>query len=205
VLADVTRLGGATGAPAEASSLLRDATRRLDSVADRVKEAPRPQVLALEWLDPPFIAGHWVPQMVELAGGADVLGRTGERSRTAEWAELHETACDVAVQMPCGYDAERSAEEARTFQAELDGLQAERLVAVDAAAYFSRPGPRLVTGVELLAHILHPGLFGQPAGTEVIQCGRRDSNPHEQSPPAPKAGASTSSATPARARTGKRF
>jgi iron complex transport system substrate-binding protein len=205
VLADFTRLGEAVEAPAEATSLLKEATRRLDAVADSVKGAPRPRVLALEWLDPPFIGGHWVPKMIELAGGTDVLGRTGERSRTAEWAELHRIACDVAVVMPCGYDAERSAEEARTFRSQLDGLQAERLVAVDAAAYFSRPGPRLVTGVEVLAHILHPGLVAQPAEAYVVQCGRRDSNPHEQSPPAPKAGASTSSATPARARTGKRF
>src|SRR6185503_19552738 len=141
----------------------------------------------------------------EIAGGVDVLGRAGERSRTAEWDELNETACDVAILMPCGYDARRSAEEAGTFGAQLESLPAERQVAVDAAAYFSRPGPRLVTGVELLAHILPPDRFELPEGTEVVECGRRDSNPHGQSPPAPKAGASTNSATPARARTAKRF
>jgi iron complex transport system substrate-binding protein len=205
VLADVTRLGEATNARAEASALLKEATRRLDAVATRTKGAPRPRVLALEWLDPPFVAGHWVPKMIELAGGVDVLGRPGERSRTADWNELYGTPCDIAIVMPCGYDAQRSAEEARTFWSRLDRLQPERLVAVDAAAYFSRPGPRLVTGVELLAHILHPDLFAQPDGAELVECGRRDSNPHGQSPPAPKAGASTGSATPARARTGKRF
>jgi iron complex transport system substrate-binding protein len=205
VLGDVTRLGEAAHAPGEASALLKDATSRLDAVAASAKDAPRPRVLALEWLDPPFVAGHWVPQMIELANGIDALGRPGERSRTADWDELYDTPCDVAIVTPCGYDAERSAQEARAFQAQLDRLQTERLVAVDAAAYFSRPGPRLVTGIELLAHILHPGLFARPDGTELVECGRRDSNPHGQSPPAPKAGASTSSATPAHARTAKRF
>jgi iron complex transport system substrate-binding protein len=205
VLGDVTRLGDAANASEAASALLKDATRRLDTVATRTKDAPRPRVLALEWLDPPFVAGHWVPQMIELAGGINVLGRPGERSRTADWDELYDTPSEVAIVMPCGYDAERSAEEASAFQPQLERLPPERLVAVDAAAYFSRPGPRLVTGVELLAHILHPDLFERPDGTEFVECGRRDSNPHGQSPPAPKAGASTGSATPARARTSKRF
>jgi iron complex transport system substrate-binding protein len=169
VLADVARLGGAAGAPDQASALLERATRRLDAVAAHVNGARRPRVLALEWLDPPFVAGHWVPEMIELAGGVDALGRAGERSRTADWAELCDRPCDVAVLMPCGYGAERSAEEARTFGSDLARLPASRIVAVDAAAYFSRPGPRLVTGVELLAHILHPDRVEQPKGAEAVE------------------------------------
>jgi iron complex transport system substrate-binding protein len=205
VLDDVTRLGDAAHAEEQATALLKEATHRLDRVATAVEDAPRRRVLALEWLDPPFIAGHWVPQMIDRAGGADVLGRPRERSRTAEWQELRDTPCDVAILMPCGYDAERSAEEVRAFEAQLDALQADRRFAVDASAYFSRPGPRLVIGVELLGHILHPDRVPHPEGAQFIECGRRDSNPHGQSPPAPKAGASTGSATPASARGLKRF
>jgi iron complex transport system substrate-binding protein len=100
--------------------------------------------------------------MIDLAGGQDVLGRAGERSRTASWDEIAAARPDVALAMPCGYDAPRSAEEARTYRDDLDSLGAERIVAVDASAYFSRPGPRLVTGIELLAHILHPDSAALP-------------------------------------------
>jgi iron complex transport system substrate-binding protein len=156
VLADMTRLGEAAGAEREAARLRRDAERRIAEVERRVAGAPRPRVLALEWLDPPFVAGHWVPEMIALAGGENLLGRRGERSRTAEWAELSAARPEFVLAMPCGYDAERSAEEARRYGEELQSLCAKRMVAVDASAYFSRPGPRLVDGIELAAHALHP-------------------------------------------------
>ena len=110
---------------------------------------------ALEWLDPVFIGGHWVPQMIELAGGEDALGLPGERSRTADWAEVQAAQPDVIVSMPCGYATERAAEETLAARERLAGIGA-RVAAVDASAYFSRPGPRLVDGIELLAHLLHP-------------------------------------------------
>jgi len=134
------------------------------------RDAQRPRVAAVEWLDPVFIAGHWTPQLIELAGGEDVLGLSGEPSRTVSWEELAAAAPEVVVAMPCGYNAERAHEEALAFAEPLRALGAERVVAVDASAYFSRPGPRLVDGLELLAHILHPELFAAaPPGAEPIE------------------------------------
>ena len=163
VLADIERLGDAAGVADLGRRLRADADRRIDAVRSAVAGAHRPRVAALEWLDPPFIGGHWVPEMIELAGGQDVLGRAGERSRTASWEEIAAARPEVALAMPCGYDAARSAEEARANGEHLDSLGADRVVAVDASAYFSRPGPRLVTGIELLAHILHPGESDVPS------------------------------------------
>jgi iron complex transport system substrate-binding protein len=162
VLDDVRRLGDAAEATAESHLLREQARRRIEAVEQAVADAPRPRVAAIEWLDPPFIAGHWVPEMIRLAGGEDVLGKPGERSRTAEWEEIAAAEPDVALVMPCGYDAQRSAEEAETFRDQLAGLAANQLVAVDASAYFSRPGPRLVDGVELLGHVLHPDRVAAP-------------------------------------------
>jgi iron complex transport system substrate-binding protein len=162
VLADFTRLGEATGAQREARMVREQARRRIAAVRGAVEAAPAVRTLAIEWLDPPFVAGHWVPEMIDVAGGRDVAGRAGQRSRTATWDELSASHPDVAIVMPCGYDADRSAEEADTFASELAGLGAGRLVAVDASAYFSRPGPRLIDGVELLGHILHPALVAAP-------------------------------------------
>ena len=133
-----------------------------------VEGAPRPRVAALEWLDPLYIGGHWVPQMIQLAGGEDMLGAPGEKSRTAEWAELEAVAPEVIVSMPCGYYAEQAAAETMRQRERLAALGA-RVFAVDAAAYFSRPGPRLVEGVELLGHLLHPELVPAPPSRRSIE------------------------------------
>jgi iron complex transport system substrate-binding protein len=163
VLADLVRVSDAAGAAA-AGRRARDAARaRLADVARVVAGTPRPRVLAVEWLDPPFVAGHWVPEMISIAGGTDALGTAGAKSRTATWAELEAAEADVVLAMPCGYDAARSAQEAGAFGDRLAALGADRVVAVDASAYFSRPGPRLVAGVELLAGILHPDRAAAPA------------------------------------------
>jgi iron complex transport system substrate-binding protein len=162
VLSDVRRLGETARAEPAAERLLEQAGARIEAVRAAVAGAPRPRVLALEWLEPPFVAGHWVPEMIAIAGGEDALGQPGSRSRTASWEELAHARADVVVAMPCGYDAERSAVEAQGYERELAALGAQRVIAVDAAAYFSRPGPRLVTGIELLAHALHPELVAAP-------------------------------------------
>ena len=164
VLADLPRLGEAAGVPDRAARLREQLGRRLDRVRGEVEGASRPGVLALEWLDPPFIGGHWVPEMIEIAGGEDVLGRAGEKSRTAEWSELIAAEPEVIIAMPCGWDAERSRGEVEDRAAEVGSIGAERIWAVDAAASFSRPGPRLVEGVELIAHLLHPDRVGAPEG-----------------------------------------
>ena len=182
VLADLGRLGDAASVEREAVLLREQAQRRLQSVSKAVVDADRPRVLALEWLDPPFVAGHWVPEMIEIAGGSDVLGQAGERSRTATWDELEQAGCDVALVMPCGYDAKRSAEEARAFESRITALGGGRVVAVDAAAYFSRPGPRLITGVELLGHILHPDRVPKPNEAELIEMRAEGLEPPQAKP-----------------------
>jgi iron complex transport system substrate-binding protein len=161
VLADVPRLAEAAGAEAAGERLAEEAAARIEAVERAVEGVPRPRVAALEWLDPLYIGGHWVPQMIELAGGEDVLGLPGERSRTADWAEVEAAAPEVVLAMPCGYYAEQAAAETVRHGERLAALGA-RVVAVDAAAYFSRPGPRLVDGIELLGHLLHPDLVAAP-------------------------------------------
>jgi iron complex transport system substrate-binding protein len=168
VLADVPPLAEAAGAEAAGERLAEEAGARIEAVERAVEGAPRPRVVALEWLDPVYIGGHWVPQMIELAGGEDVLGLPGEKSRTAEWAEVEAAAPEVVLAMPCGYYAEQAAAETVRQQERLAALGA-RVVAVDAAAYFSRPGPRLVEGIELLGHLLHPDLVAAPPSRRSIE------------------------------------
>jgi iron complex transport system substrate-binding protein len=159
VLADVGRLAEAAEVPEAGERLLAEAADRIDRVQEAVAGAERPRVAALEWLDPPYVGGHWVPQMIELAGGEDMLGFPGEKSRVATWEEIAAARPEIVISMPCGYDAERAAQEARTYATELRALEAREVFSVDAASYFSRPGPRLVEGLELLAHLLHPDRF----------------------------------------------
>jgi iron complex transport system substrate-binding protein len=126
-------------------------------------------VAALEWLDPVFVGGHWVPQLIEHAGGEDVFGLPGEPSFETAWEEVVAARPQVVVVMPCGYDAARGLEEAERYAAELAALGAERIVVADAAAWFSRPGPRLVDGLEWLGHVLHPDrLPAPPAGVREL-------------------------------------
>jgi len=169
VMGDIRTLAQATDMKDAGVDLIKELADRLDRVKIAVRGVQRrPRVLALEWLDPPFIGGHWVPQMIELAGGEDAIGFPGERSREARWDELAASQPDVVVSMPCGYYAERAAHEVMLHRDEIARLGASRVVAVDAAAYFSRPGPRLVEGVELLGYILHPDLVEPPPPERLI-------------------------------------
>ncbi len=165
VLSDVRRLAEAAEAPEAGEALLESLADRIDAVRDAVEGERRPAAVALEWLDPPYVGGHWVPQMIELAGGEDALGFPGERSRVAGFEEVAAAAPELVVAMPCGYDAARAAQEARPHRGRFGDA---RTVAVDAASYFSRPGPRLVDGIELLAHLLHPGLMPAPPEGRAI-------------------------------------
>jgi iron complex transport system substrate-binding protein len=153
---DVRTIAQATGAKDAALELIARTARRVDIVRLAVRGAPRPRVAALEWMDPVFVAGHWTPQLIEMAGGEDVLGFAGEPSREATWDDVAAAQPEVVIVMPCGYDAARALVEAEGFAERLRSLGADHVVAVNASAYFSRPGPRLVDGLELLAHILHP-------------------------------------------------
>jgi iron complex transport system substrate-binding protein len=164
VLGDARTLAQATDSKDAAVDLLSDASARIDRVRLAVRDAKRPRVAALEWLDPPFAAGHWTPQLIEYAGGQDVLGFAGEPSEQRTWEEVAASQPDIVIVMPCGYDAEIAHREAEMHRDRLAGLGADKVVAVNASAYFSRPGPRIVDGLELLAHILHPELVPEAPG-----------------------------------------
>ncbi len=153
---DVRTIAQATNVKDAALDLIARTARRADVVRLAVRGAPRPRVAALEWMDPVFVAGHWIPQLIAMAGGEDVLGFDGEPSREATWEEVAAAQPEVVIVMPCGYDAARALVEAEEFADRLRALGADQVVAVNASAYFSRPGPRLIDGLELLAHILHP-------------------------------------------------
>jgi len=155
-LGDVRTLAQATDSRDRGVELIAQAAGRIDRVKLAVRGQPRVRVAALEWLDPVYVAGHWTPQMIELAGGEDVLGLPGEHSEVFSWEQVAAARAELVVVMPCGYDAGRAREEALEHAGELSSLGAQRIVAVNASAYFSRPGPRLIDGLELLGHILHP-------------------------------------------------
>jgi iron complex transport system substrate-binding protein len=160
VLADVRRVGEVTGRRAEAEAVVRSLEARLDAVRARVADRPRPRVAALEWLDPLFIGGHWVPEMVEIAGGTDVFARPGDHSARLTWEQVREADPDVLVAMPCGYDEAGAAAQVALMAdhpewRELRAVREGRVYPVDANGCFSRPGPRLVDGIERLAEILH--------------------------------------------------
>jgi iron complex transport system substrate-binding protein len=164
VLGDVRTLAQATGVKDAAVDLVQDAAARIDRVRVAVAEAPKVRVAMLEWLDPVFVGGHWVPQLVEYAGGIDPLGLAGEPSAQRTWEEVAATRPEVVIVAPCGYDVARGLAEARDYAADLRALGAERIVVADASAWFSRPGPRLVEGLEWLGHALHPDLVPAPPG-----------------------------------------
>jgi iron complex transport system substrate-binding protein len=159
---DVRTIAQHTRSRDAALDLIARQRARIDAVRIAVRKAERIPVAAIEWLDPVFVAGHWTPQLIDLAGGIDVLGFPGEPSEQSTWETVAAAAPRVVVAMPCGYDAERSHAEASAYADALRTVGAERVVAVDASAYFSRPGPRLVDGLELMAHILHPDLVPEP-------------------------------------------
>jgi iron complex transport system substrate-binding protein len=165
VLADIARVGEAAGRGKDAERLCQNLSRRISAVRGRA--APlngRPRVACLEWFDPIFTAGHWVPEMVDLAGGSDCLGQPGAPSAKIEWPTVVESRPDIVVLMPCGFDTQRAATEARILKEragwrDLPAVKTGRVYAVNGSAYFSRPGPRLVDGLEILANIIHPETF----------------------------------------------
>jgi iron complex transport system substrate-binding protein len=162
VLGDARTIAQATDTKEAAVDLIREASARIDRIRLAVRGARRPRVVALEWLDPPYVAGHWTPQLIEFAGGEDLLGFAGENSEEHTWELVAASQPEVAIVMPCGFDAEIAHREAEMQRDRLASLGAGQVVAVDAAAYFSRPGPRIIEGLELLAHILHPELVAIP-------------------------------------------
>lgn len=160
VFTDIRRVGEITGRTAEAEVLVRDLERRLDAVRACVQDLNRPRVAALEWLDPPFAGGHWVPEMVEIAGGIDVFARPGDHSARLNWDQIRQADPDILVVMPCGHDEAGAAAQLsliadRPEWRELRAVRGRRVFPVDANGCFSRPGPRLVDGIERLADLFH--------------------------------------------------
>jgi iron complex transport system substrate-binding protein len=168
VLADITRLGEATGIEAHAAEVRLELEERLAAVRAAVVGTPTPRVIALEWLDPPFVGGHWIPEMIALGGGVDVAGPSGAKSPEVPWEKLGGLDPDVVVVMPCGWYVDESRAQAEEHREQIAALGAPRVFAVDAASTYSRPGPRLVDGVELLAHLFHPRRVDPPGGIGFV-------------------------------------
>lgn len=162
MLEDVIRLGESTGIVDEAHELRGELEGRLATVRAAVGDAGSPRVIALEWLDPPYVGGHWIPEMVSIAGGEDVAGPPGLKSPEVSWGELSGLNPDVVIAMPCGWYVEDSRAQALAYWDQIEALGARIVFAVDAASTFSRPGPRLIDGAELLGHLLHPDLVDPP-------------------------------------------
>jgi iron complex transport system substrate-binding protein len=162
VLATIVTVGQRAGAPRAAEQLVAGLRGRLADVAGRVAGRPRPAVAMIEWADPPFTAGHWVPDLVTAAGGRAVAAHPGGRSVTASWDEIAAAQPDLAVVAPCGFHLDAASAQAEQVAARLPGIP---VWAIDADGLVVRPGPRLVDGVEALATILHPGMAAAvPAG-----------------------------------------
>jgi iron complex transport system substrate-binding protein len=154
IIENIVSVGRAIGRPEEAKALVRDHEERLARVRAAVVKAPTRRVVFLEWTEPLFCGGHWVPEMISLAGGEDPLGRPGEDSVRMDWDDVVAAKPEMIIVSPCGYRLERAAELARKMPMVSDAA----VYAVDANAYFARPGPRVIEGVELLAHLFHPDL-----------------------------------------------
>lgn len=162
MLDDVVALAEAAGVPRQGHELRGELEGRIAIVRSAVAGATTPRVVALEWLDPPFVAGHWVPEMISIAGGDDVAGPPGLKSPEVSWGELSGLMPDIVIAMPCGWYVDGARSQVLEHWFRLKELNARQVFAVDAASTFSRPGPRLVDGVELLGHLLHPDLVPAP-------------------------------------------
>jgi iron complex transport system substrate-binding protein len=169
VIECIGTVGAVTGTSAGADVLMEALRARVDAVRQRVRERSRPRVLVLEWQDPPFNAGHWVPDQVEAAGGVPVLAAAGARSLRLSWEEIGTADVDVTIFMPCGFDLEGAVAQAPGLLAHPQAAGLGRIIAVDANAYFSRPGPRVVDGVELLEELLHGTPGSDHSGARVLR------------------------------------
>lgn len=178
ILDSIEQVGIAAGEGGHAREIVSGYRGRIDAVRDAVADLPRKRVLCIEWLEPPFAPGHWLPEMVEVAGGVCLVGEAGERSREVSWSELEGLDPDVLVIMPCGYglaasraDADAHAERLRAVAPR--AVSEGRAWVVDGSAYFNRSGPRTVEGVEMLALVLHPDALGEPSARVAERWGER--------------------------------
>lgn len=161
ILDNLLLVGELTGRRAQADTIVRDLRERIDHVRDAFAGLPKLRVVCLEWLEPLYVAGHWIPEMVDVAGGIDLLGRTRAPSYKVSWEDVVAAEPEILVIMPCGFDIARTREEAHLLSdrpgwQRLPAVQGKRVYLTDATSYLNRPGPRIVTGLEILAAIFHP-------------------------------------------------
>ena len=167
IFENVRELGAATDRTTEAEALVNDCHARLELLADRTRAiSHKPRVFCMEWLDPVYASGHWVPELVKIAGGIDELGREHGESVRVSWDEITAWAPEVLVIMPCGFDLQQTMKQVWSVFGyhsspffDLPAVRNGRVYAVDANSYFARPGPRVVEGAELLAQLINPELF----------------------------------------------
>lgn len=175
VLEDIERIGEATGHLKEAAGAVAALQERVERVERQTTGAiTRPTVVCLEWLDPLMASGHWIPEMVALAGGIDPLGNPGAPSRTVEWEQVRSSAPEIVILMPCGFSVERCLEEFHVLTRlpgwdSLPAVQNRKVFAVNGHAYYSRSGPRLADGLEILARLVHPNLFLGPVSEKAAK------------------------------------
>jgi iron complex transport system substrate-binding protein len=176
VIDEIGAVGSFLGRADEANRLVGSMRERIAAVRRTAMRVPTVSVFALEWSDPPFAAGHWIPDMIEACGGTPVLAEKGKPSRETAWHEIRTAAPEVIVFMPCGYYLEEAEEEANTFLehpefADTPAARNGNVYAVDATSYFSRPGPRIVDGLEILAWAVHPDFYPPPPEGTVSRLG----------------------------------
>jgi iron complex transport system substrate-binding protein len=175
ILQTILQVGDAADVPETAATLVRKLQQQIDRIAAEAKSAPRgPRVFGMEWLDPPFTAGHWVPEMIRLAGGHDELAQAGAPSSEVAWSRIAAYDPEVIVLMPCGFTLARTVEEFTRIEfprewRRLSAVQAGQVYAVNGSAYFNRPGPRIVDGLKVLAEVVHPELFPRRTPPEAWQ------------------------------------
>jgi iron complex transport system substrate-binding protein len=169
IVENIRLVGKIAGRTSQAEKLTSQLSERIEKVKKKTRTVPRrPRVAFLEWLRPPWIGGHWIPQMIDYAGGIDNIGTLGKPSRKVEWKEIVEYEPEIIILSPCGYDVKQVLAEVHTLFAysnwdDIPAFRTSNIYAVNASAYFSRPGPRIVNGLELLAHIIHPEVFPETA------------------------------------------
>lgn len=187
----IRQVGAALGLEQRAHALLAEHEQRIARIEQAVRGRTRARVLALEWLDPPFAPGHWLPEMIEIAGGENLLGSAGGHSTQAAWQDVATLDPDVLIVMPCGYGLDAALNDADRFTPELHEVAPRaiahgRAFAVDGSAYFNRSGPRYVDGIEILAGLLHPDAFAAPDAATAAHWPRhersRDGEPNRHAP-----------------------
>lgn len=175
VIDNIILVGKHTGTSKRAEEYASELRRRMEAIRSRVRQVKkRPRVLCIEWTDPLMLGGHWVPEMVEVAGGIDGMVKVGEWTVKTDWSTVFDYKPEVIVVMPCSYNLEESLADARSLRSvkrweTIPAVKEGRVYAVNAGWYFSRSGPRLITGLEIMAEILHPDLFGHlaPSGSYI--------------------------------------